>query len=207
MHVHLRQRVEVTAALLVIGLIFLVLPARFRIGPPLLVLGVEVLFLVPLWLTIVTQRYHVTRVLALSLTGIITGAVATSATLLIARLVGGKSQAAELLRDAALIWLINLIVFAVWYWEIDGGGPFKRHEEGYQSDDFVFPQHTRDDERFAGWQPQFVDYLFLAFNTSTAFSPTDTMVLSRRAKCLLMTQSIMSLVVVAVIAARAVNTL
>lgn len=207
MQVHLRQRVEATAALLVIGLIFLILPARFRIGPPLLVLGVEVLFLVPLWFTIITQRYHVTRLLALALTGIVTGAVAASATLLITRLIGGKSQATELLRDAALIWLINLIVFAVWYWEIDGGGPFKRHEEGYQSDDFVFPQHARDDDRFAGWQPQFVDYLFLAFNTSTAFSPTDTMVLSRRAKCLLMTQSVMSLVVVAVIAARAVNTL
>lgn len=207
MHVHFRQRVEVTAALLAIGLIYLALPERFRIGPSLLVLGVEVLFLIPLWFTVITERYHVTRLLALALTGVITGALAASAILLIVRLVGGKSQAAELLRDAALIWLINLIVFAIWYWELDGGGPFKRHEEGYQSDDFIFPQHARGSERFAGWQPQFVDYLFLAFNTSTAFSPTDTMVLSRRAKGLLMTQSIMSLVVVAVIAARAVNTL
>lgn len=204
---HIRQRLEASAALVVIGLIFLMLPARFRVGPALLVLAVEVLFFVPLWLTVLTDRAHIARKLALALTGLVTLAVAVSAALLIFRLVGGKSKAADLLRDAALIWIINLIVFAIWYWEIDGGGPYKRHEAGYRSDDFIFPQLTRSDDRFAGWQPEFVDYLFLAFNTSTAFSPTDTMVLSRRAKALLMTQSIMSLVVVAVIAARAVNTL
>lgn len=207
MRVHLRQRVEATAALLLIGVIYVVLPARFRLGPAGLVLGVEALFLFPLWYALFTERTHLTRVLAIGLTTLLTIAIGASAALLISRLIGGKSQATELLRDAALIWLTNVLVFATWYWEIDGGGPFQRHRGPYRSDDFVFPQQARADGRFVEWQPQFLDYLFLAFNTSTAFSPTDTMVLSRRAKALLMTQSVISLVVVAVIAARAVNTL
>ena len=111
------------------------------------------------------------------------------------------------LRDAGLIWIVNILIFALWYWEIDGGGPGRRHREGYHSSDFVFPQLTLDQKDGPPWCPSFVDYLFLAFNTSTAFSPTDTLVLSRRIKLLVMTQSLISLMVLAIIAARAINTL
>ena len=95
----------------------------------------------------------------------------------------------------------------LWYWEIDGGGPGRRHREGYHSSDFVFPQRTLDQTAGPPRCPHFVDYLFLAFNTSTAFSPTDTLVLSRRIKLLVMTQSLILLMVLAIIAARAINTL
>jgi uncharacterized membrane protein len=110
-----------------------------------------------------------------------------------------------LLRDAALLWVINVFTFAVWYWEIDGGGPGRRHRSRHRSEDFLFPQASLVDH--AGWTPGFLDYLFLAFNTSTAFSPTDTAVLSRRAKGLMMVQALLSLMVLAVLVSRAVNTM
>lgn len=102
---------------------------------------------------------------------------------------------------------MNILAFAVWYWEIDGGGPARRHPGRHSSTDFAFPQQQDDDGLVEGWSPGFVDYLFLAFNTSIAFSPTDTLVLSRRAKLLMMAQALISLVVLAVLAARAINTL
>jgi uncharacterized membrane protein len=113
-----------------------------------------------------------------------------------------------LLQGAALIWVANVLTFAVWYWEIDGGGPARRHRAAHEPTDFLFPQVAAADPELAkGWSPRFVDYVFLAFNTSTAFSPTDTLVLSRRAKALMMIQSLISLLVIAVLAARAINTL
>lgn len=115
--------------------------------------------------------------------------------------------ALTLLGDAALIWAMNVITFAVWYWEIDGDGPASRRRDRHASEDFLFPQIARDRDEARDWSPGFVDYLFLAFNTSTAFSPTDTAILSRRAKVTTMAQSLISLAVVAVLIGRAVNTL
>lgn len=201
------HRLEVTLAFLAVGFVYLIVSARLQVGPPGLLLGLEVLLLIPLWITHLTNRPRLTRLLGVALTMLLTLAVTASAVLLIYRLLNGRPAAIELLRDAVLIWLVNVVVFAIWYWEIDGGGPQVRHSGPYASDDFIFPQVSVREERWADWQPRFVDYLFLAFNTSTAFSPTDTMVLSRRAKLLLMAQSLISLVVVVVLAARAINTL
>lgn len=102
---------------------------------------------------------------------------------------------------------MNIVTFAIWYWEIDGGGPPRRRSGNHRSDDLLFPQMSLDDERSKVWSPSFIDYLFVAFNTSTAFSPTDTLALSQRVKLLMMLQSLISLVVVVVLAARAVNIL
>ena len=134
-------------------------------------------------------------------------ALITSVVFLLTQLLDGRTHAPALLRDAALIWVANVLTFALWYWEIDGGGPAKRHRDGYASRDFVFPQVTIGLATDAPWYPGFVDYLFLAFNTSTAFSPMDTAVLSARAKILMMLQAMLSLLVLAVLAARAINTL
>jgi uncharacterized membrane protein len=107
-----------------------------------------------------------------------------------------------------LIWVGNVVTFAVWYWEIDGGGPAERTMDAHASEDFVFPQIAQQDgKRATGWAPSFLDYLFLAFTTSTAYSPTDTPVLSRRAKILTVVQSLLSLVVLLVLVGWAVNTL
>lgn len=103
----------------------------------------------------------------------------------------------DLLWDAFLVWTINVVIFAVWYWLLDAGTPQRRH--------FLFPQQANELPGWENWQPGWLDYLFLAFSHSTAFSPTDTAALSRRAKLLIMCQASLSLITLAMIAARAVN--
>jgi uncharacterized membrane protein len=161
--------------------------------------------------------HRLQRKLALTLTAILTAALVAGVTVVIVQLVDAElitrciGQSASpsppaLLGTAAVIWLLNVLLFAFWYWEIDAGGPAERHRSGpYQSADLVFPQRQHDgaDE----WIPEFLDYLFFAFNSSTAFSPTDTLVMSRRMKVLMMVQSLVSLAILAVVAARAVNAL
>lgn len=166
------------------------------------------LLLIPLWVSRRRGYHNLTHRLARALLIAVTVAVAASAFFLVTRLVGNKTAAPDLLRDAALIWVTNVLVFALWYWEVDAGGPAMRRMDRHASTDFMFPQMQREETGVTtSWAPGFIDYLFLAFNTSTAFSPTDTLVLSRRAKVLMMSQSLISLVVIAVIAARAINTL
>jgi uncharacterized membrane protein len=124
-----------------------------------------------------------------------------------------KDQPVELLRAAASLWVGNILVFASWYWRLDGGGPNERDKRGVHTDGaFLFPQMTMDQSQKVQmgeqcWSPGFIDYLFLAFNTSTAFSPTDVPVLSRWAKVMMIVQSMISLATVALLAARAVNIL
>lgn len=119
----------------------------------------------------------------------------------------GETGAAQLFRDVIFIWFINVIVFGVWYWLLDAGGPNKRIDEKAERIDFLFPQFSSDIKGWGKWKPNFIDYLFLAFNTSTTFGPTDTLVLSRRVKVLMMIQVVASLTSFAVIAARAVTLL
>ena len=104
--------------------------------------------------------------------------------------------------------MTNVLVFALWYWKLDAGGPLNRESRrGRLDSSFLFPQMLSQEGGDSSWSPRFMDYLFLAFNTSTAFSPTDTAVLSRWAKAGMMTQSLISLTIVALLAARAVNVL
>ena len=113
----------------------------------------------------------------------------------------------DLLRSAAALWITNVLVFALWYWKLDAGGPGRRERtRGCLDSSFLFPQMINQEER-SEWSPEFVDYLFLSFNTSTAFSPTDTAALSHWAKIGMMLQSLISLTIVALLAARAVNIL
>lgn len=194
-------------ALVLIGAIYLIVSSRFTLGPNWLVLAAVVTLLIPLTFTHRMGLHDWTRLLALGVTALVTLFVAASAIFLVVRLIGYQTPAVSLLRDAVLIWTVNILVFALWYWEIDGGGPGRRHPGRHASTDFAFPQQQQDDGLVEGWSPGFIDYLFLAFNTSTAFSPTDTLVFSRRTKVLMMIQSSISLVVVVVLAARAINTL
>jgi len=115
------------------------------------------------------------------------------------------------LRSGALLWATNVLSFATWYWRLDAGGPHGRASRwGHPTGAFLFPQMSMGEDApkepdGRPWSPTFLDYLFLAFNTSTAFSPTDTPVLSRWAKVLLMVQALISLTVTLVLVARAVN--
>jgi hypothetical protein len=197
-----------TIALIALGVIFYLISDRYPLGPRWTVPAGIVVLLVPLWLSRLRGLHHVTAALAKLLIMALTLAVVASAALLVALLPDGGLTAMLLLRYAALIWVANVITFALWYWEIDGAGPSHRHPGRHASSDFAFPQQQLDDDGIVeGWSPGFIDYLFLAFNTSTAFSPTDTFVLSRRAKLLMMVQSAISLLVLAILAARAINTL
>ncbi len=194
-------------AFLAIGGIYLLISQRHISGPSWLILAVVLVLLVPINIARFRGLNHIVKLLVRGMTALITLLIASSAVLLLVRLQGGNTKALVLLQDAALIWVANVLCFALWYWEIDAGGPNERHLEHHSSSDFLFPQMTMDPALIQGWAPAFLDYLFLAFNTSTAFSPTDTMVLSRRAKGLMMIQSLISLLVIAVLAARAINTL
>jgi len=111
----------------------------------------------------------------------------------------------NLLWDALIVWLVNIITAAVAYWLVDGGGPHERVKANASRRDFIFPQQANSFPDWSEWRPEFIDYIFLAFNTSTAFSPTDTLILSARVKILSMLQSAISLITIAALAACAVN--
>lgn len=147
------------------------------------------------------------RRMALALIAVGTLAIEASIGVLVTRLLDGNVEAPYLLRDAALLWIANVIVFGIWYWELDGGGPQQRVAEGYQATDLAFPQIQLGPPYSTDWQPAFIDYLFVAFTASAAFSPTDTTFLSQRAKILMMIQAAGSIIILAVVAARAINIL
>jgi hypothetical protein len=104
------------------------------------------------------------------------------------------------------MWCLNVLVFALWFWELDNGGPAKRRTAGMEGSDFLFPQQTPDVPA-ADWRPLFLDYLYVSFTNATAFSPTDTLPLSRWAKMLMLLEAAASLVLALMVAARAINIL
>ena len=169
--------------------------------------------IVPTQISHRTGRHHVDRFLGFTISVLITVAMAISVFLLIRALPLHKESPPALLRSAAFLWLTNILVFALWYWRLDAGGPHGRDARpGHFEGAFLFPQMAMPPQTkiAAGrrmWSPDFGDYLFLAFNTSTAFSPTDTPPLARWGKVLMMVQSLISLTVLALLAARAVNIL
>jgi hypothetical protein len=202
-----RRQWEAVVAVLVLSVAYALVSGALRLGPAWLLPLLVVALLVTLILARRAGRDRLSRGLALALPGLGMVAVVGSLGILVARLLRGGLPATDLLRDGALLWLGNLIVFALWYWEVDGGGPARRHRDGYRPGDFLFPQFAVGGELARGWHPHFVDYLFVAFTASTAFSPTDTLPLSERAKMMMMAQALLSMVAVGVIVARAVNTL
>src|SRR5918992_1298155 len=197
-----------TVALLSIGASYLALSEYVTVGPRV-VIPVLMTVLVVLVLSVhIRGHYRLARRISFVLLGIVTASLVLRVFFLIATLSGRSVSTLSVLVDAVLIWVSNVVTFAVWYWEIDGGGPAERTMDAHASEDFVFPQiDQQDGKRAIGWAPSFLDYLFLAFTTSTAYSPTDTPVLSRRAKILTVVQSLLSLVVLLVLVGWAVNTL
>jgi hypothetical protein len=194
-------------ALLAIGALYAVLSEALTIGPRLFLLAFVAVLLVPLTTAHLRGSHLLARRISLGVIGFVTVAVVVSTVLLVLSALSARTSAPALLRDAALLWIMNVATFSVWYWETDGGGPARRHQGGHRSGDFLFPQMNLGGGVARGWSPGFLDYVFLAFNTSTAFSPTDTAVLSRRAKVLTMLQALLSLVILAVLVSRAINAL
>lgn len=188
--------------------VYWALPERLSVGPSWLLLAVIVPLLIPIVISARRGNHRVTRILTLIGNGIITVAMIASLILLIGGIPRHLDAPTAMLRSACSLWVTNILVFALWYWKLDGGGPVARELPGGMArSSFLFPQMTRQEPSQASWVPNFVDYLFLAFNTSTAFSPTDTAVLSRPAKLAMMLQALVSLTIIALLAARAVNIL
>jgi hypothetical protein len=201
-------------AMLSIGGLYAALPSSLVGGAPRWLLpAIVAALLVP---TVISHRlgnHSLNQLFGYILNSVVTAAMIFSLALLIDHVTQHRVSPAQLLLSAAALWVSNFLVFAAWYWRLDGGGPHQRAQTvGHSDGAFLFPQMTMHPEAklAAGeeeWEPNFVDYLFLAFNTSTAFSPTDVPVLSRWAKLLMMIQAMISLLVLALLAGRAVNIL
>ena len=204
----------------------LLLVNDFSIGARWLAPSIELLLLIPLSLATawvhkevkraaVEEHFHFAgslrrniRRAALALTALITVMNFVALFFLVRALLGGHAgNARSLLIDAVNIWLTNVIAFALWYWGTDRGGPAGRGLGVHTKADFLFPNMTLPEGSGGAWTPGFVDYLFLSFTNATAFSPTDTLPLSARAKLLMMAEAGISLLTLALVAARAVNIL
>jgi len=210
---HIEPRWPAMIALLAVGGLRLALPHALSIGPDWLLLAVIGVLIVAYLVAHQFRNNRLCLILGYVQLFIVTADMAWSLGLLLAALPAHRESSIDLLRSAVALWVTNTLIFASWYWRLDAGGPLAREMRGAHTDGaFLFPQMTLSNEarREMGeenWTPGFVDYLFVAFNTSTAFSPTDCPVLSRWAKALMMVQSTLSFTTVVLLAARAVNIL
>ncbi|MFN2529771.1 MAG: DUF1345 domain-containing protein [Pyrinomonadaceae bacterium] len=200
-------------AILAVGGLYLALPANLTFGPRWLFPGTVMGLLVPTVISHRAGKHNLNKIFGFTVTIVVTAAMIASVVLLIKALPAHQESPTDLLISAASLWFTNILVFALWYWRLDAGGPHRRDSRaGHPEGAFLFPQMTLMPEAKAAagqelWTPNFIDYLFLAFNTSTAFSPTDVPVLARWAKMLMILQSLISLTVLVLLAARAVNIL
>jgi hypothetical protein len=193
--------------MLAASLVYWALPEPLSLGPSWALLACIFVLLIPIVVTYRGGLYTVARMLTLIANAAITIALLASLIFLIHGLPQDRFPPKVLLRSAASLWVTNILVFALWYWKLDAGGPLGRdRRRGHLESSFLFPQMVAEGCD-PNWSPHFIDYLFLAFNTSTAFSPTDTAVLSRWAKVGMMLQALISLTILALLAARAVNIL
>jgi len=187
-----------------------------RIGPPWLIAGTVVALVAVAWTTRRAGLRTLNDWLSLGIVGVLTVGLGYGLGTLLLGLVRHTEPAGDLLRSAAVLWVTNVLVFATLYWRLDAGGPnVREHLTAHTRGAFLFPQMTfstsgastatiAEEEQ---WRPGYVDYLFVAFNASTAFSPTDAPVVSRWAKLAMMTQSVISLTTIVLLAGRAVNIL
>jgi hypothetical protein len=197
-------------ALAALSGILAALPDKMMAGPRWLVLGLVLVLITPSMIALRLGHSRINQVLGYVVSIVVTLAMILSLALLMRSLPGKSEGPEQLLRSAGVLWVSNVLVFALWYWRLDAGGPHRRDQRRQHSDGaFLFPQMAEPTPslRERNWSPHFIDYLFLAFNTSTAFSPTDTPVLSRWAKLLTMIQSSISLLIVAILVSRAIGLL
>ena len=202
-------------AMLLTIVLQVVLPDRLLAGPKWLIPAIEAVMLFILFLA-APQRleapHSVRRVLAITTTALVSLANAISlvllARLLLNRGLSSGGQGHALIVAGSEIWLTNVMIFSLWYWEIDRGGPGIRAAGRDGIPDFQFPHMTDEVAAlYPGWRPRYPDYLYLSLTNATAMSPTDTMPLSVQAKMIMGLQSLISLVTIGLVVSRAVNIL
>jgi hypothetical protein len=200
-------------ALLAVGGTFLALPSNIVPGLNWIPIAIIAVFGGAAWAAHTSRLHHLSHALSHVVNAIVTIYLILALGLLIRALPQHTESPVHLLTSAALLWITNIIVFGSWYWRLDAGGPHKRERRPEHTDGtFLFPQMAlsgdiRSSLGLRGWSPQFIDYLFLAFSTSTALSSADTFPLNRWAKVMMMIQSLISLSIIALLAARSVNIL
>jgi uncharacterized membrane protein len=189
----------------------LVLSKKVTIGPVWLLPGVEAVLLVALVVVAprrATVHSHRRRKFALAVIGFVSLANIVSLALLVHFLInGGKAGGHKLILSGIVLWATNVLLFAVWYWEMDRGGPVERFNNPDALPDFQFPQMENPRLAPEHWRPGFLDYLYTSLTNATAFSPTDTMPLTQTAKVVMSVQSVAALLTVGLVVARAVNIL
>ena len=200
-------RWPVIIAIIAVGGLYTALPPSLTFGPQWVQLAIAVALIIP---SLIAHRRGNDRLnifLGHLIGFVLTAFMLWSLVLLVKALPARKEPPVILMRSAAALWVTNVLVFAQWYWRLDAGGPHSRDRRpGHTEGAFLFPQMTmKHDPQARQWSPRFIDYLFLAFNTSTALSPTDAPVLSRWAKAMAMTQASISLSIVVILVGRAVN--
>lgn len=206
------HRWPASAAILAAIALYLALPRHYIMGPSWLMPILELSILLLLSVTAPRRVAHegrLKRTLAITLIAIVIIANLSSLILLVNMLLyhGKQMSGRELIFSSLSIWLTNVLVFALWYWEMDRGGPNQRAHDSHSTPDFLFPQMSTPGCSRLDWVPSFVDYLYLAFTNATAFSPTDAMPLTPSAKMLMLAQSATSLTTITLVAARAVSIL
>ena len=213
------SRIWPVAAVITAASLYATMPGSFIAGSATLVTvgrivvpTLAVALLWPLALTAPRRTIRVSvprRTAAIGLIAVISVANAVSIVLLVHLLViGAHIDGRALLRAAIHIWCASVLVFALWFWQLDSGGPMARRLGSRAAGrDFLFTQQAQPELGPPGWQPRFLDYLYLSFTNSTAFSPTDTMPLTQWAKMLMLVESAASLLLLLMVAARAVNIL
>jgi len=211
----LKQHGTAWLALLIVSMLYEALPKFFYWGPRGLMIGLVAVLIIPLIITHWRKSSRIYRLLNLSVNVLITVYMIMSVGRLVLAVLQSHIGPLHLLISALTLWATNVLVFALWYWNLDGGGPAQRGlKDNLNITAFLFPQmqitlasDSDLPDSIKKWKSNFIDYLFLSFNTSTAFSPTDTPVLNRWAKCMSMIQAMISLTIIIMLAARAINIL
>lgn len=206
-------RWEAAVAVLTVGLLYLAVPAHLRVVDNWVPLAATAALAIAIIAVLGSGNYKAAHVLGYAVSILQTTFLMGAVVLLVRNLPLHRESGLELLQSAGTLFPSNIFIFALWYWRIDSGGPYAREIAGaHVAGEFLFPQMTMDPEtrqrcRQDNWTPGFVDYLFLAFNTSTALSPADTGALTRIAKVMMMIQASISITILVLLVGRAVNVL
>jgi uncharacterized membrane protein len=203
---------HVQLAVLAAIVLQLFLPDRFVFGSRYLLIGIEALLLVAMSFTTPKERIFrsISRRINVFLLIVLTSVANAYSLIEITHQLlqnGHMTHGKDLVLTTLNIFLTNIIIFALWYWEMDGGGPGHRQAAAKYDHDFLFPQNQHEDYRHPDWWPTFVDYLYVSSTNAMTFGPADTKPLSRRAKMLMLVQATISLLAIALVAARAISIL
>ncbi len=209
---HIGQRWPVALAILAVLFLLAALPGRIRLFPAWLPYAVGIVVLTPIAaVSLASARVRwlrVERAVTLLFCGLIVIGTAANLAFMVSAMLrrSGEITGAQLLTSSIAVWVTNVLAFSLVYWQLDRGGPIGRLNSADRRPDWLFPHEGQPSDVVPpGWRPVFVDYLYLAYSTATAFSATDALPLTARAKILMMVDSTISLLIVVVIAARAIS--